>query len=527
MMVTASAILTLLTTVRAADSPPVFNVRAADSLPVFNVRTYGAVGDGIVDDTQAFQRCIDEATNSSTSIVRYHDHRLDDPTVVVSRAEVYIPRGHYLLSRTLVLPSYNRKVDAYFMPPDLRGEARAILRMNESATDQDIIFGSQVVRWKVSGLQFVGGRNQIHVGNNNTDKGQILVTDCSFDYASGAAIRLLEPSRELQPANVGKPAHRRGAPSHTLRNFGGSFSTHVSIRDSVFVECVQALVNWADWTTLDNVWITSSPSMPNDTAVIENHDRLWMSNVLGVPREVRGSSSRQRWVDNYLFRSGGGRVSMRAFRFGGEGNGLGGVFNFAPFACELVPSPYSHLDICARVPHNATALPKNTTILAGTAITITDSLIDTHQEIIQLVEIPAAISVRTNQVMAGAKVPGRQGAAPLITLANGTDLRAPVFSAMFEMAAASWGRHLPLLRYDLDSETNWNGGSTLGASGLPPEMLPFTTSPRIVVAEAPTRGVWAEGALVWAATPTMGLAGWLYTSAGKWEPFGFTSASSS
>lgn len=354
----------------------------------FNVREYGAVGDGIADDTAAIQRCLDAATNATLSIVRYHDGRLDDPTVVLSRAEVYVPRGHYLLTRPLVLHTFNKHPNEYYMPPNLRGEARAILRQNDSQAD--ILFGAEVVRWRVSGLQFVGGRNQIHVGNNNTDKGQILISDCSFDYASSAAIRLLEPSRELQPDHVGKPAHRRGPPTHALENFGGSFSTHVAIRESVFVECVQVLINWADWTTMDNVWITTAPSMPNDTAVIENHDRLWLTNVLGVPREVRGASSRQRWVDNYLFRSAGGRLSMRAFRFGGEGSGLGGVWNFAPFACELVASPYSRLDICARIPHGATTLPKTTTILPGSAITITDSGIDTHQEVIELVEVPTA-----------------------------------------------------------------------------------------------------------------------------------------
>ena len=45
---------------------------------------------------------------------------------------------------------------------------------------------------------------------------------------------------------------------------------------------------------------------------------------------------------------------MHGFRFGGEGHGLGGVWNFAPFACDLVQSPYSHLTLCGRVPHNAT-----------------------------------------------------------------------------------------------------------------------------------------------------------------------------
>lgn len=484
----------------------------------FNVRTYGAIGDGVADDTAAIQRCIDDATNATLSIVRYHP-AVGVPAVVSSRAEVYLPRGHYLLTKTLVLPSFNTHASTYYMPPNLRGEARAILHMNNSV--EDIVFGSQIFRWQISGLTFLGGLNQLHIGNNNTDRGQIIIADCSFDFAAGAAIRLLEPSRELQPTNVGKPPHRRGVATHALRNFCGSFSTHVVIRECVFTECVQVLVNWADWTSMDAVWITTAMAMPNDTAVIENHDRLWLSNVLGVPHEVRGAGSLQRWVDNYAFRSEGGRVSMRGFRFGGEGHGLGGVWNFAPFACDLVQSPYTHLTLCGRIPHNATSLPRSTTIVAGGALSVVDSGIDTHQAVITLVEVPNAIIVRENELR-----PGSSPGVPVLTLADGVDLGVPAFSLMFAMAAESWGRHLPLLRYDVDSGTNWNGPA-LGASLLPPEMLPFSASPRVLLSAPPTRGRWSAGAMVWAAIPTPSLGGWICNASGSpgaWTAFGFSPA---
>ena len=47
----------------------------------------------------------------------------------------------------------------------------------------DIVFGSRVVRTKFSGLLFYGGNNQLHIGNNNTDKGQILI-DGAWGFAS-------------------------------------------------------------------------------------------------------------------------------------------------------------------------------------------------------------------------------------------------------------------------------------------------------------------------------------------------------
>ena len=266
---------------------------------------------------------------------------------------------------------------------------------------------------------------------------------------------------------------------------------------------------------MDNAWITTSPSMPNDTAVIENHDRLFASHVLGVPRESNGNASKQRWVDNYAFRLGAA-VTLRAFRFGGEGDGMGGVWNFAPFACQLVQSPYSHLDLCARVPHDAPSLPPDVHTVPSTAVTIEDSELDVHDNgVLTLVEVPSVISLRGSEL--------KYLQHPVLALDNGTDLRSPAFAAMFARAAAD---PVPLLRYDLTSASNWDGPPH-PRQQLPPEMLPFSV--REETAEAPpARGVWAAGARLRAATPTRELAGWICTEGGtpgSWEPFGLAAAS--
>ena len=73
---------------------------------------------------------------------------------------------------------------------------------------------------------------------------------------------------------------------------------------------------------MDAVWITTAMAMPNDTSVIENHDRLWMRNVLGVPHEVRGPGSRQRWVECVGGSSNAG-PPLTATRCPGAENALG------------------------------------------------------------------------------------------------------------------------------------------------------------------------------------------------------------
>ena len=107
------------------------NVRPAAATPAsgtFNVRDFGAVGDATTDDTAAFQAAIDNATAAARDLP-FQGFSLQ------SRAELFIPRGHYRLTRTLTLAR---------LAPDLRGESRPVLRMDDAA--QDIIFGSAVWR---------------------------------------------------------------------------------------------------------------------------------------------------------------------------------------------------------------------------------------------------------------------------------------------------------------------------------------------------------------------------------------------
>eukprot|EP01048_Picozoa_sp_COSAG05_P012127 COSAG05_NODE_1193_length_5569_cov_3.034552_5_plen_54_part_00 len=39
----------------------------------------------------------------------------------------------------------------------------------------------------------------------------------------------------------------------------------------------QVLVNWGDWTSVEDIWVTTSPRMTPNTAVFENWDRLYLT----------------------------------------------------------------------------------------------------------------------------------------------------------------------------------------------------------------------------------------------------------
>jgi len=57
-----------------------------------NVKDFGAVGDGIADDTQAFQDALDQLFRNSNAEFR---------------KQLYIPTGHYLIASTLTIPSFS------------------------------------------------------------------------------------------------------------------------------------------------------------------------------------------------------------------------------------------------------------------------------------------------------------------------------------------------------------------------------------------------------------------------------------
>lgn len=57
-----------------------------------NVKDFGAVGDGIVDDTQAFQDALDELFRNDNEEFR---------------KQLFVPTGHYLIANTLNIPSFS------------------------------------------------------------------------------------------------------------------------------------------------------------------------------------------------------------------------------------------------------------------------------------------------------------------------------------------------------------------------------------------------------------------------------------
>ena len=282
MLSVATAMLLLLALLvgRAQSLPQPPQPQAATAVGgSFDVTSFGADPLGRTDSTVAINAALAAASSAA------EDHPDVAGPGLHGRVtfEVVFPAGTYMVNGTLNLSASGVKTigSGGGMAPHLRGVGMPSI--TQLCATCDIFFGDQVYRTEISHLWLRGGRHQLHLGNNNTDQGSILIHDCEFDSATGAGIHIMGPSCP--------------EPSCPAPNFLGSYSTQVVIRDCKFHHCDQALINWADWTTMEQCWISSSYTM-QDKAVIENHDKLFLRDILGVPRNdlQNRSVTRRRWI---------------------------------------------------------------------------------------------------------------------------------------------------------------------------------------------------------------------------------------
>jgi hypothetical protein len=78
-------------------------------------------------------------------------------------------------------------------------------------------------------------------------------------------------------------------------------------------------VNWGDWTSVQDIWVTTSPTMTANTAVFENWDRLYVKRVLAVSETDYEPSRKVAWFHNHAYRLSGGQLHMKEFRFSDDG----------------------------------------------------------------------------------------------------------------------------------------------------------------------------------------------------------------
>lgn len=157
----------------------VATVLAAPIFAGINVKDFGAVGDGVHDDTAALQRAADSVAGAAREngrldyLSKYQVSMLLDGPV----REICFPRGRYKITGPVVFDGSTT----------LRGSEAVIV--NET-TDKDSFFFSKALRVDVEGFTFSGGRTQLRQWTRNRDISSARIVNCRFRGASDTALAL-------------------------------------------------------------------------------------------------------------------------------------------------------------------------------------------------------------------------------------------------------------------------------------------------------------------------------------------------
>lgn len=244
---------------------------------VVSVKDFGAVGDGITDDTAAIQAAFNYAFNTQISVSA-------SPVFYGCNVKIYFPFGRYLTSSPIVFStSYS----------NIEGDRAILVKASSFSGTAAFAWASSGWQAIIKGLQFIGYNQGLNIDSNNTDTGKVTIEECDFQNITGYAAYV------------------------TCR------SSFVEFKNCRWVNCVHELyIAACDRLVINGGWIKRGVLANNYDAGIINYGTLMMRDVLGVP--AAQSVTEPAWVNNYYV--------FRAYncRFGGETGSMTAVNNFAP-----------------------------------------------------------------------------------------------------------------------------------------------------------------------------------------------------
>ena len=266
-----------------------------------NVRDFGAKGDGVTDDTNAFYEAVSKISEDSP---RYAAGLC--PTDIPDRPplagvgetaevqELVIPAGTYKLSKTIVLPG----------TAVIRGEEGAVIEM--SNPDADIFYSHWGFRLTFSGLTFRGGNRQILVCTCNNESARIIIRDCRFEKSGNAAVdcrSYLNPDG-TDYRTLPRPAYNVEwdgfIPILTPNSWEGypafNNSTLFVCRNSEFDGCGMAIDVGADGASFNDLRITAE-KFPAMRIGFPYNGAAYFNNIHATA-ETTGDEA---WIENHAY----------------------------------------------------------------------------------------------------------------------------------------------------------------------------------------------------------------------------------
>jgi hypothetical protein len=261
-----------------------------------SVKDYGAVGDGVTDDTVAIQ----DAVNYANSLIMASQNGAGNPFNAAIKG-VYFPHGVYLTSNNIDIPGFCQIYgdEAKIQQNDPTKDVMSCGRIN--ITNGAYIDGAAYLM-TIRGLTFVGGRRHLVLANNNLDSNQLRIEECMFYNSANFAIDVVAISGQLK------------------------------IDKCKFVNNARVARIANDMKEFSDCWFDGNKSnTQNTTQIVNAGGTLYFYRCIGVP----GTQLNAAWVADYQ-----NHVQMYNCRWGDEG-GNGGWPLIHAFGCPDTSTRYS------------------------------------------------------------------------------------------------------------------------------------------------------------------------------------------
>ncbi|MFA6480897.1 MAG: glycosyl hydrolase family 28-related protein, partial [Victivallaceae bacterium] len=260
-----------------------------------NVKDYGAVGDGIADDTAAIQSAFNFACLQRQRIRVHTMKGWYGGTNDAAYPMIVFPAGTYKISHTLV--GYGAMY--------LKGVGRAIIKQNDAK--KDIYYQHGAFRSTIENLAFDGGKVQVHIWTANNDAAKVIITDCRFENSTSEAIRCRsytqtilegEKFRQTKPmAPYEVEADSNGfyqiiAEIDTTKLVGWANSTLMIMSGNEFFNCIRAFDISCDGSIVENCKITANPATEGAIMRCLNH-----TDIKNIVCQAPATKNPQFWIE--------------------------------------------------------------------------------------------------------------------------------------------------------------------------------------------------------------------------------------
>jgi hypothetical protein len=229
---------------------------------ILNLREFGAVGDGVADDSKALAKALRKL------------HRED---------LLLVPAGRYKLGDTVRIPSRAR----------ILGEGLPVFELARSAMVG--LQAKKALDIRIAGCGFVGGKTALEVSSAPDRETFVQLRQCAFTDASGPAILCLSGNGRAREPN----------------------RSRMRVSDCEFRDCAQVLQANFDRTHLAGCFIATKRGATQEPVVDSMGRSMVAEDIYGLPQlGVASETADPRWFDAY------GRLFCRNVRFGREDGGM-------------------------------------------------------------------------------------------------------------------------------------------------------------------------------------------------------------